>query len=76
MRVVGVVRMNCKEGNDSNCGCGGNEEKKMLKCVVVGDGVVGKICLLMSYVNDVFLEEYVFIVFDYYVGKKRWNLVL
>ncbi|KAL0602299.1 Rho-related GTP-binding protein RhoJ, partial [Plecturocebus cupreus] len=29
--------MNCKEGADG-CGCGGNDEKKMLKCVVVGDG--------------------------------------
>lgn len=71
--AAGAARMNCKEGNDSSYSCGDSKEKKMLKCVVVGDGAVGKTCLLMSYANDAFPEEYVPTVFDHYAGKKMWK---
>ena len=52
-----------------------------IKLVVVGDGAVGKTCLLISYANNQFPEDYIPTVFDNYVvnltaGDKEIELGL
>ena len=41
-----------------------------VKCVVVGDGAVGKTCLLMAYSKDVFSEEYIPTILDTFQVNK------
>lgn len=42
---------------------------KQIKCVLVGDGAVGKTSLAVSYSNDTFPKEYVPTAFDNYNGR-------
>nr|KAG5694601.1 hypothetical protein BaRGS_015014 [Batillaria attramentaria] len=49
---------------DSSSDCGG--QQKFVHCAMLGDGMVGKTCLTLSYTQKVFTDNYTATVFENY----------
>ncbi|CAD8086058.1 unnamed protein product [Paramecium sonneborni] len=50
-----------------------SEEQQKIQLVVIGDGNVGKTCILLSYTTDKFPTEYVPTVFENYITSVNIN---
>ena len=45
------------------------DKKKFVHCAILGDGMVGKTCLTLSYTQKAFVENYTATVFENYAGN-------
>ena len=65
-RSVSSVSSVSSEESDGGEGC-----ENYVHCAMLGDGMVGKTCLTLSYTQQRFTDHYTATVFDNYPGECR-----
>lgn len=53
----------------------GQAQERLLKCVLLGDGAVGKTSLVVSYTTNGYPTKYVPTAFDDFTGKQTYYFI-
>ena len=64
-----------EEGVGSRGGSGEGSCENYVHCAMLGDGMVGKSCLTLTYTQKHFTDHYTATVFDNYSGKFQTVLI-
>lgn len=54
----------------------GQAQERLLKCILLGDGAVGKTSLVVSYTTNGYPTKYVPTAFDDFSGKQKKEIVI